>query len=132
MLIDIVTSYSDETKSHLKEIWTQLLQSLAKSEQDKKKILSFLGKCCVLGIDEKKQLVHIGVPSEFAASQVIKFFKKDLLSAVRQMFSDEYQIKTVLYPELQHGGSDLQVNLKSLFDIKEKETLASLPTDGST
>lgn len=121
MLFDIINTYDQATITHLKSIWDAILIDLVKHE-DSKKIVSFLGKCCVLWIDEQKHHIHIWIPNDFIAQQVQKFFKKPLHSAIKETFDTHYSPNFVVYPELQSWSHQLQSDLKKTVPTKEKET----------
>ncbi len=113
MLFDIINTYDDKTIAHLKQVWEDIIIELAKQE-DAKKIVSFLGKCCVLWIDETKQKIHIGIPNDFVASQVEKFFKKSLQKAMQDSYDNHYSPNFVIYTELQSWEHQLQTTIKHL------------------
>jgi len=90
-----------------------IIQHLIKHE-DAKKIAGFLSKCCVLGTDEQKKQVHIGIPNQFIESQVKKFFKKPITAAIQETFETQYTPHFVIYPELQTGEHKLQLAVTNL------------------
>jgi len=131
MLFDIINTYDSKTISHLKSLWDAILVDLAKHE-DSKKIVSFLGKCCVLGVDDTKQQIHIGIPNDFVAQQVQKFFKKPINKAIKETFDSHYHANFVVYTELQSGTHQLQSDLKKVVPTQQTketpETLLSQPS----
>ncbi len=119
MLLNIINEYSDETQETLRNVWKSILLHLA-NDQDPKKIMSFLSKCAVVGIEEKEQVVWLGIPNDFVLQQVKKFFIKPLASAIQQMFSASYKIELISYADLQSWTHPLQIDLKKLLKIEEK------------
>jgi hypothetical protein len=100
MLLNISNDYSVETKETLRKVWKDLLAHLAK-DQDPKKIVSFLSKCAVIGIDEKEQIVRLGIPNDFVLQQVKKFFLKPLATSIQASFNPAYKIELTTYSDLQ-------------------------------
>ncbi len=121
MLFDIINTYDDKTIKHLKSLWDAILVDLSKNE-DSKKIVSFLGKCCVLWVDDQKHQLHIGIPNDFVAQQVQKFFKKSISNSIKETFDSHYTPNFVIYTELQSGNHQLQSDLKKVVPTQEKET----------
>ncbi len=119
MLLNIINEYSSETKDTLRNLWKALLLDVAKSE-DPKKILSFLNKCAVVGIDEKEKIVRIGISNDFVFQQVRKFFIKPLNKSVQETFNPIYKVELITYSDLQNGNHPLQIDLKQLLKIEEK------------
>ncbi len=111
MPIDIVSTYSSETKEHLKSVWIEIIKFL-NAKEDAKKIVTFLAKCAVIGIDEKENVLHVGIPNEFVFSQVKKFFKKTLTDAVHQTYNKEYSLNLEVLGALQEDEHDLHISLK--------------------
>ncbi|USN54372.1 MAG: hypothetical protein H6765_07530 [Candidatus Peribacteria bacterium] len=68
-------------------------------------------------MDEKNQTVYLGIPNDFVAQQVKKFFNKDLGIAIKQHFNPQYTISYTIYPALQAGDHDLQLDLKKLLQV---------------
>jgi len=119
MLLNIINEYSSETKDTLRNLWKALLMHVANSE-DPKKILSFLNKCAVVGIDEKEKIVRLGIPNDFVFQQVRKFFIKPLTKSVQEIFNPTYKVELITYNDLQQGNHPLQIDLKQLLKIEEK------------
>lgn len=111
MLIDIISQYDEAARNHLRGIWQCMIKEL-QAKEDIKKIVSFLGKSCVIAIDEDKKEVTLGVPNEFVLLQVKKFFRKSLDKAVKSCFEQHHSVVFVIYPPLQPWDHPLQINLK--------------------
>lgn len=122
MLIDLIRDYPPTTVDTLRTLRKDVLLFVAK-QHDPKKILSFLNKCAMIGIDDTNQTVTLWIPNEFVLQQVKKFFKKTLEDAIHDVYHPAYRLETLLYSELQIGTHPLQLDLKQLFDIKEKAPL---------
>lgn len=58
MLFDLIQDYGTEQKKTLCELWANTIEKLAQV-QDQKKILGFLSKCGIIGIEEADKQVHI-------------------------------------------------------------------------
>jgi hypothetical protein len=58
MLLDIIQTYDDATKQSLRDLRKGLILELNK-HHDPRKIMSFLGKCAIISIDEKEQRVYL-------------------------------------------------------------------------
>lgn len=127
MLLDIIQTYDDVTKQSLRDLWKWLVLELNK-HHDPRKIMSFLGKCAIISIDEKEQLVYLWVPNEFVAQQVKKFFTKDLNKGLHIIYNDQFSLKLHTYQDLQLGEHELQIPLKWLLHIKEKVKPEALDT----
>lgn len=112
MLIDIISQYDEAARNHLRGIWKCVIKEL-QSKEDAKKIVSFLGKSCIIAIDENKKEVTLWVPNEFVLLQVKKFFKKSLDDAVKSCFEQHHTMVFVVYPPLQPWDHSLQINLKN-------------------
>ena len=129
MLIDMITTYNDEKVEYLRDLWSKIVQHVAQSN-DPKKIVSFLTKCGILGIDEKTTTIYVWVPNEFVLSQVKKFLAKPLQNAVENTYNPQYRISFSLYEPFQSAKHRLLVDLKKLLDLKDKPAEAVL--DGKT
>jgi chromosomal replication initiation ATPase DnaA len=125
MLIDIVNEYSQEKKEYLLNLRKDIINKLAQ-QQDKKKIVSFLNKCGIIGIDEKAKKVYLGVPNEFVASQIKKFFLKKLNSILQEVFSPQFSFKLEVFPPFQSGKHFLQLNLINFLKVRRKKTEPTL------
>jgi len=127
MLLDIVAWYDDATKDSLRALRKDCIGELEK-HHDPRKILSFLNKCAIIWLDEKKQLVYLGVPNEFVAQQVKKFFFKALNTSIQKTYNEQFSLQLYTYADLQQWDHELQLPLKQLLDIKEKKELAHVDT----
>lgn len=58
VLLDMITTYDNEKKEYLRDLWSKILQHAAQAH-DPKKIMSFLPKCGILGIEEKNATVYV-------------------------------------------------------------------------
>lgn len=119
MLIDIIASYDTTTKKMLADLRKQMILYIAKHE-DSRKILTFLSKCALIGIDENKKTVSLGIPNEFTLQQVKKFFKNILQQAIHDEYNDQFSLELIVYSPLQNGKHELQIDIAKLLKIKEK------------
>ena len=69
MLIDIVDQYDSEKKQYLKELRTQVILQLS-TQQDHKKIVTFLSKAWIINIENNEKKVYIGFANDFMLSNV--------------------------------------------------------------
>ena len=114
MLFDIIDTYTSDQKDLLKNLRKDLVVFLD-SREESKKILTFLSKAAIIGIDETKHQVHLWVPNEFVLHQVKKFFKKTLKEWIHDTYNSAYSVNILVYPELMHATThDLQLDLKKL------------------
>lgn len=125
MLLDTLLQYDSSQKEYLVSIWKQLVTILAK-EHDARKLLSFLNKCCILGIDDQHSLVYLGIPNDFVALQVKKFFHDSLQAWVQQIFSENYNYTPLVYDDTQYITTDLQIDLKKFLDLKDPKDVKEL------
>lgn len=128
MLFDMIQNYDNEKKQFLVSLREKILHQLEK-EYDSKKILSFLGKCWIIWIEEKDQLIHIGVPNEFVTTQVKKFFWKGINDAIQEIYHPHFKHKIHIYTPFQTGNHPLQINLSKTLHI---ETLPTKKIDSET
>ncbi len=119
VLLDMITTYDDEKKTYLRDLWSKIVQHAWQSH-DPKKIVSFLTKCGILWIDERTTSVYIWVPNEFVHSQVKKFLLKPLQIALEEVYNPQYKIHLTMYEPFQNGKHDLIIDLKKILDLKEK------------
>jgi len=119
MLLDMVKSYDEEKMQYIQNVWTQVVDFLAQ-RYDHKKIVSFLAKVGIIGIEESKQTVYIGVPNEFILTQVKKFFQKPLKEAVQEVYNPQFTVSFVVYDGFSKWSHALLLNLKKHLNIKEK------------
>ncbi len=117
MLLDIVEQYDPEKKQYLKELRTQVILQLS-TQQDHKKIVTFLWKAGIVNIEDNEKKVYIGFQNEFMMAQAKKFFSKSLKESVQTVYNPQFNIEFVIYPPFANG-SDLLINLYSLLNIKE-------------
>lgn len=117
MLFDLIQEYSTEQKKTLCTLWGQTVEQLAQI-QDQKKILWFLSKCGIIGIEESDKRIHIGTPNEFLLVQVKKFFSKSLKKVIQEHYNPQFSVQFHVYPPFQKAQNDLQVNIKRLLKIK--------------
>ena len=120
MLIDIVQNYGPEKTQHLLTIRQKIIDNIAR-QHDHKKILSFLNKCGVIGIDEKNNVIQFGIPNEFVLSQVKKFFHKPLMTAIKDEYNATYKAQYHVYPPFQKQHNELLINLKKHLNISSKK-----------
>ena len=119
MLIDIVKSYDKDKKQFLLSIWEQVVKHLA-TQNDPKKIFSFLKNVWIVNIDENEQAVYVWVPNEFVMTQVKKFFGKQLKESVKEIYNPQFDTKFAVYTPFNNGG-DLTTDLKKLLNLKENK-----------
>jgi len=136
MLIDIISTYDTHTKKHLIQLWTEIIKFLD-AKHDSKKIMTFLNKCTFIWIDEKEKLIHLWVPNDFVLSQVKKFFKKSINEGIHETYNNDYSLNLVVYPDLQQGDHELQIELKKYLrttietKIQEKQSKNESPLKAS-
>ncbi len=119
VLIDIVKWYDKEKKQFLVWIWEQAILHLA-TQNDPKKIFSFLSNVGIVNIDEKEQSVFIWIPNEFVMTQVKKFFGKQLKETIKDIYNPHFDTKFVIYTPFTNGW-DLTTDLKKLLNLKENK-----------
>ena len=117
MLLDIVEQYDPEKKQYLKELRTQIILQLS-TQQDHKKIVTFLWKSWIINIEDSEKKVYIWFQNDFMMAQAKKFFNKSLKEAVQAVYNPQFNIEFVIYPPFANG-SDLLINLSSLLNIKQ-------------
>lgn len=122
MLLDMIEQYDSQTKELLHDLWDKILDHMWQTV-DAKKIVSFLAKVAVIGLDEKEKIVAIGVPNEFVMTQVKKFFNKPLKEAIQSVYNNQFSPHLIVYAPLQDGNHPLLSDLKKKFHTKEKEKL---------
>ena len=115
MLIDIVKWYDKEKKQFLVWIWEQAILHLA-TQNDPKKIFSFLSNVGIVNIDEQEQAVFVWVPNEFVMTQVRKFFGKQLKETIKEIYNPHFDTKFVVYTPFSNGW-DLTTDLKKLLNL---------------
>lgn len=117
-MLDIISNYSLETMTTLRDLREQIIMEVAKTE-DSKKILSFLSKCAVISIQEEEKAIWIGVPNEFVIQQVKKFFSTPLQHAVQEIYAPGYKLQYSSIPLLSEDHP-LHADLKKLLHIENK------------
>ena len=75
MLIDIVDQYSSEKKQYFKDLRAQIILQLS-TQQDHKKIVTFLSKAWIINIEDYEKKVYIGFSNEFVMTQAKKYLTK--------------------------------------------------------
>jgi len=126
MTIDISKEYDDGTKSLLKNLRKDIITNLA-IHHDHKKILSFLARCALIQIDDQAQDIHVGIPNEFVASQVKKFFGEDMQKSVHQVYGNRFSLRLSVFPPLQKGTHELHIDIKKLLNIDTNK--ATVPVE---
>lgn len=115
----MITTYDSEKKAYLRSLWEKIIEHLAQSN-DPKKIVSFLTKCWIIGLEERNTTLHIGVPNEFVLSQVKKFLLKSLQKSVEEVYNPQYRVTISLYEPFQSGKHELLVDLRKLLHVTAK------------
>ena len=125
MLIDIVDQYDPEKKEYLKELRTKVILQLS-TQQDHKKILTFLSKAWIINIEDIEKKIYIGFANDFMLSNTKKIFNKSLKEAVQTVYNPQYNIEYIVYPPFSNG-SDLLINLWELLNIKPPKIDETIP-----
>ncbi|MBS8122182.1 hypothetical protein [Candidatus Vampirococcus lugosii] len=118
MLFDMVEEYDKQKMDFLINLREKSIEKLV-TVQDSKKIISFLNRAGIIGIDEKKQIVYIGVPNEFVLSQAKKFFKKHFDNVINEIYNNSYKVDFIVYGKFQTGKHKLQKDIKKILNIKK-------------
>ena len=100
------------------ELWTQIVVELG-HHIDTKKIISFLSKCAIIGIDDSKKHVVIGIPNEFIWSQVKKFFLKGLTDAVQAHYNAQFHVRLDIFQAFQTGKDPLLIDIAKVLGVKK-------------
>ena len=116
MLIDIVDQYDSEKKEYLKDLRSQVILQLS-TQQDHKKIVTFLSKAWIINIEDNEKKIYIGFSNDFMLSNAKKNFNKSLKEAVQTVYNPQYTIEYTIYPPFSNG-SDLLIDLWDLLNIK--------------
>jgi len=119
MLIDIVDQYDSEKKQYLKELRMQVILQLS-TQQDHKKIVTFLSKAWIINIEDNEKKVYIGFANDFMLSNAKKIFNKSLKEVIQTVYNPQYTIEYIVYPPFS-TGSDLLIDLWELLNIKQKK-----------
>ena len=129
MLIDIVEQYDSEKKQYFKDLRTQVILQLS-TQQDHKKIVTFLSKAWIINIEDSEKKVYIGFANDFMLAQWKKIFNKSLKEAIQTVYNPQYSVEYIIYPPFSNG-SDLLINLWDLLNIKATEKKNSEPMSKS-
>ena len=129
MLIDIVEQYDSEKKQYFKDLRTQVILQLS-TQQDHKKIVTFLSKAWIINIEDGEKKVYIGFANDFMLAQWKKIFNKSLKEAIQTVYNPQYSVEYIIYPPFSNG-SDLLINLWDLLNIKATEKKNSEPMSKS-
>ena len=116
MLIDIVNRYDSEKKQYLKELRTKVILQLS-TQQDHKKIVTFLSKAWIINIEDSEKKVYIGFANDFMLSNAKKIFNKSLKETIQTVYNPQYTVEYIVYPPFSNG-SDLLIDLWELLNIK--------------
>jgi len=123
MLLDIVEQYDPEKKQYLKELRTQIILQLS-TQQDHKKIVTFLWKSWIINIEDSEKKVYIGFQNDFMMAQAKKFFNKSLKEAIQSVYNPQFNVDFVIYPPF-WNWSDLLINLWDLLNIKPTKKIST-------
>ncbi len=123
MLLDLPETYSEEKRTHLTELRTNIILHLT-SQHDPKKLLAFLPKAGLVNIEEGEKKLYIGFANEFALTQAKKIFHKSIKEAVHELYHPQFEVEYVVYPPFSNG-SPLLIDLKKLLNIKDSSSNAS-------
>lgn len=119
MLFDLIDKYDKEKKEFLWSLWIKLIDYLINTN-DLKKIVSFLNKCWIIGVDEKNKKIYLWVPNEFILSQVKKFFNKELNIGIQQIYNPQFRIELMVFDKFQSWRHPLQHNLQKYITKTEQ------------
>ena len=129
MLIDIVEQYDSQKKQYFKDLRTQIILQLS-TQQDHKKIVTFLSKAWIINIEDSEKKVYIGFANDFMLSNAKKIFNKSLKETIQTVYNPQYAVEYIVYPPFS-TGSDLLIDLWSLLNIKPLEKKSSEPLSKS-
>ena len=119
MLIDIVDQYDSEKKQYFKELRTKVILQLS-TQQDHKKIVTFLSKAWIINIEDTEKKVYIGFANDFMLSNAKKIFNKSLKETIQTVYNPQYNVEYIVYPPFSNG-SDLLIDLWELLNIKPQK-----------
>ena len=119
MLIDIVQQYDSEKKQYFKELRTKVILQLS-TQQDHKKIVTFLSKAWIINIEDTEKKVYIGFANDFMLSNAKKIFNKSLKETVQAVYNPQYTVEYIVYPPFSNW-SDLLIDLWELLNIKPQK-----------
>ena len=129
MLIDVIQQYDSEKKQYLKELRTKVILQLS-TQQDHKKIVTFLSKAWIINIEDIEKKVYIGFANDFMLSNAKKIFNKSLKESVQTVYNPQYTVEYIVYPPFSNW-SDLLINLGDLLNIKASTKAQSDPISKS-
>ncbi len=129
MLIDIVEQYDSQKKQYFKDLRTQIILQLS-TQQDHKKIVTFLSKAWIINIEDNERKVYIGFANDFMLSNAKKIFNKSLKETIQTVYNPQYSVEYIVYPPFS-TWSDLLIDLWSLLNIKPLEKKSSEPLSKS-
>ena len=129
MLIDIVDQYDSEKKQYFKELRTKVILQLS-TQQDHKKIVTFLSKAWIINIEDIEKKVYIWFSNDFVLAQAKKIFNKSLKETVQTVYNPQYTVEYIVYPPFS-TGSDLLIDLWELLNIKASEKTNTNPIEKS-
>ena len=129
MLLDIVEQYDPEKKQYLKDLREKVILQLS-TQQDHKKIVTFLSKAGIINIEDIEKKVYIGFANDFMLSNAKKIFNKSLKESVQTVYNPQYTVEYIVYPPFS-TGSDLLINLWDLLNIKATKKSDSEPLSKS-
>ncbi len=129
MLIDVIQQYDSEKKQYLKELRTKVILQLS-TQQDHKKIVTFLSKAWIINIEDIEKKVYIGFANDFMLSNAKKIFNKSLKESVQTVYNPQYTVEYIVYPPFSNW-SDLLINLGDLLNIKASTKTQSDPISKS-
>ena len=129
MLIDVVQQYDSEKKKYLKDLREKVVLQLS-TQQDHKKIVTFLSKAWIINIEDIEKKVYIGFANDFMLSNAKKIFNKSLKEAIQTVYNPQYSVDYIVYPPFSNG-SDLLINLGDLLNIKATTKTQSDPISKS-
>lgn len=129
MLIDIVNQYDSEKKQYLKELRTKVILQLS-TQQDHKKIVTFLSKAWIINIEDIEKKVYIGFANDFMLSNAKKIFNKSLKECIQTVYNPQYTVEYIVYPPFSNG-SDLLIDLWELLNIKATKKANTNPIEKS-
>ena len=129
MLIDVVQQYDSEKKRYLKDLREKVILQLS-TQQDHKKIVTFLSKAWIINIEDIEKKVYIGFANDFMLSNAKKIFNKSLKEAIQTVYNPQYTVDYIVYPPFSNG-SDLLINLGDLLNIKATAKTQSDPISKS-
>ena len=83
----------------------------------------------MIAIDDKHKKIEIGVPNEFVASQVKKFFSKTLKTAVQSVYNAQFSYELDIFAPFQNKvANPLHIDIKKLLKITSPSTTSQTTT----